>query len=98
MKDYALRLAEAKAYSERGHLKVQTTPVPAGQKFQPGTRVKIADDLGTSMAHFPSGVMATGQYTYAHAFGGDDVKSYCLDVDGFGENSWYEEHQLEAVE
>ena len=46
------------------------------------------------MSHFESGVNATVRYTYAHAYGGDDVKSYCLDVDGRGEVSWYKEWQL----
>jgi hypothetical protein len=49
------------------------------------------------MAHFQSGVNATVKNTYAHAYGGDDVKSYCLDIDDYGEVSWYEEHQLTAI-
>jgi hypothetical protein len=49
------------------------------------------------MSHFQGGVNATVKYTYAHAYGGDDVKSYCLDIDNHGEVSWYEEHQLTAI-
>lgn len=80
-----------------GQHRVRTTKVPKGQKFPIGARVKIAKNLGSSMRHFPSGVGATVRYTYAHAYGGDDVKSYCLDVDGHGEISWYHEHQLTLV-
>jgi hypothetical protein len=76
---------------------MKSRPVPNKQKFQPGARVRIADDLGPAMSHFPAGRTAVVRYTYAHAFGGANVKSYCLDVDGIGEVSWYEEHQLTLV-
>lgn len=49
------------------------------------------------MSHFTSGVNATVVHTYAHAYGGRDVKSYCLNVDGEGRVSWYYEHQLTAI-
>ena len=49
------------------------------------------------MSHFRSGVLATVKYTYAHAYGGDDVTSYCLDIDDYGKVSWYEEHQLTKI-
>lgn len=74
------------------------TSAQGGQKFPPGARVRIAESLRTSMKHFPKGVLATVLYTYAHAYGGSDVKSYCLNVDGFGKISWYEEDQLTSVE
>ena len=77
---------------------MKETPEPPGQKFPIGARVKIADDLGQCMAHFPKGKHATVKYTYAHAYGGNDVKSYSLDVDGHGGSSWYKEHQLTAVQ
>lgn len=92
------RHSQAVAYSAAGDRRVANDPPPAGQKFLPGTRVRIADDLGPTMRHFPSGRMATVHHTYAHAFGGDDIKSYCLDVDGFGRTSWYDEDQLTAIE
>lgn len=75
---------------------VATTPEPKGQKFPCGSRVRIADDLGYSMRHFPSGVNATVLHTYAHAYGGNDVKSYALCIDDYGHSSWYDEHQLTA--
>jgi len=80
-----------------GLAKVASVPEPKGQKFPNGSRVRIADDLGSAMSHFQGGVNATVKYTYAHAYGGDDVKSYCLDIDGYGEVSWYYEHQLTAI-
>ena len=92
--DYEQRFAEASAYYAAGLRRVATDPTPHGQKYAPGTRVRIADDLGPCMSHFPSGMMATVRYVYAHAYGGNDVTSYCLDVDGHDEISWYEEHQL----
>ncbi len=49
------------------------------------------------MSHFTSDCDATVVHTYAHAYGGDDVKSYCLDVDGHGETSWYDEWQLTVI-
>ena len=76
-----------------GMERVKTTPTPEGQRYPVGTRVRIADDLGPYMRHFPAGRFATVLHTYAHAFGGDDVKSYCLDVDGYGPVAWYFENQ-----
>jgi hypothetical protein len=90
--------AQASAFHAQGMRRVQESPMPDGQKFPAGTRVKIADTLKDSMRHFPSGKLATVKYTYAHAYGGDNVKSYCLDIDGIGEVSWYYEDQLELVE
>jgi len=76
---------------------IATKPEPKGQKFPIGTRIRIADDLGTPMSHFPKELDATVKYTYAHAFGGKDVKSYCLDIDGYGQVAWYFEHQLTEI-
>ena len=90
------RQVEAKSYCRAGWLWAATTPEPAGQKFPIGTRVRIADDLGRSMKHFPSGCNATVEYTDAHAFGGD-VKSYALIVDGIGSEAWYDESQLTEI-
>lgn len=95
--DYQVYCAGADARFRAAMFRVSTTSPPVGQKFAPGVRVRIADDLGPCMAHFPRGVMATVRYTYAHAYGGKDVDSYCLDVDGEGETSWYEEGQLTEV-
>jgi hypothetical protein len=95
--DYQQYEQAAKARHEEGLRHVQDSPAPEGQKFPVGARVRIADDLGPSMSHFPKGRLATVKYTHAHAFGGDDVASYCLDVDGCGSTSWYKEHQLTLV-
>jgi len=95
--NYQDRLNSAKAIYAKGLEKVKSTPEPKLQKFANGSRVKIADDLGGSMSHFRSGVEAEVQYTYAHAYGGDDVKSYSLKFDDGSTSSWYEEWQLTAV-
>lgn len=89
--------ANANGIYEQGLLRVKNTPEPKGQKFLIGTRVKISDYLGKSMSHFPSGKLATVLYTYAHAYWGNDVKSYCLDVDGIGSVAWYDESQIESI-
>lgn len=91
---YKERLAIAEETHRQGLEKVRTTPEPEGQKFHIGERVKIDDVLCSSMSHFPAGKTATVVHTYAHAYWGDDVKSYCLDVDGYGQVSWYHESQL----
>ncbi len=97
MKSYEKRLATAQGIHASGLKNVEETPEPSGQKFPNGSRVRIADDLGQSMSHFESGKDATICYTYAHAYGGDNCKIYCLDIDGVGEVSWYNESQLTAI-
>jgi len=92
---YEDRLAEAQAMHMAGMRRVTETPEPPGQKFPCGSRVRIKDDLGSRMSHFPSGKLATVVHVYAHAFGGSNVESYCLDIDGHGQVAWYHEHQLE---
>ena len=77
-----------------GMKRVQNCPMPNGQKYSNGTCVKISENLGASMLHFPSGKKAIVLYTYAHAYGGDDIKSYCLNIDDVGKVSWYNESQL----
>jgi len=75
--------------------KVASTPMPDGQKFPIEARVRVSDDLGPDMSHFSGkGKNATVQYTYAHAYGGSDAKSYSLIIDGIGFSAWYKEHQL----
>jgi len=92
------RIDEAKSYTANCLARMGNKPEPEGQKFPIGTRVRIADDLGKSMSHFRgAGRNATVEHTYAHAFGGDDVKSYFLDVDDVGSNGWYHEHQLTEI-
>ena len=91
--------AEARRMFEMGIARVKTTKYPKEQKFPPGTRVVIAKDLGLGMRHFPSGLPATVEYTYKHAYGGgkDEAKSYSLNVDGHGSIAWYYEHQLSML-
>ena len=91
------RYEDAKAYYEASMERVRTTPPPKGQKFPPGARVKIADDLGPYMAHFISGVEAVVDHTYAHAYGGSNVDDYSLLIDG-SPHAWYHEHQLTLIE
>lgn len=99
MKDYKTRESEAQAYYKQSLERVKNTPEPQGQKFPNGSRVLIANDFGESMSHFSGkGKKATVEYVYSHAYGGDDVKSYCLNVDGEGRSSWYYEHQLTAID
>ena len=82
---------------QEGLERVATTPQPKEQKFQIGTRVKIADDLGEFMSHFTKGVNATVEYTYKHAYEHGSAKLYCLNIDGQGSTAWYEEHQLTII-
>jgi hypothetical protein len=92
------RLSEAEGRYAEGLERIRTTPPPAAQKFAPGTRVWIQKDLGPIMSHFESGLWATVECTHAHAYGGDDVHSYALDLDGHGSNAWYDEEQLHLEE
>lgn len=91
------RLLEAQAYHRVGMMRVQTDPEPEGQVFPCGSRVHIAKDLGMPMSHFPADKDATVVYCYAHAFGGDDVENYCLNIDDIGEVSWYYAYQLTLI-
>jgi len=76
---------------------VQNKSTPKGQKFPIGSRVHIAEDLGPVMKFFPAGCDATVEYTYAHAYGGKDIESYSLIVDGHGSIAWYQEEQLTLI-
>lgn len=80
--------------SNRAAIDISIAATPKGQKFPIGTRVRVADDLGDCMTHFISSCNATVVYTYKQMWGGEDVTSYCLDIDGHGECAWYKEHQL----
>lgn len=96
--EHETRQSQAMSCYEAGESRVKTTPSPKGQKFPCGTRVRIAKDLGSAMSHFESDCNATVKYVHAHAYGGDDIKSYCLDIDGVGEVSWYDEWQLSGIQ
>ena len=98
MVDYETRLSDAKGFHAKGLHRVKTIPEPSGQKFPVGSRVRIADKLPCYKSHFHSGVCATVEYTYAHAYGGDNIKSYSLDIDGIGSVSWYDEGELTEIQ
>lgn len=75
---------------EEGMQRVATTPAPKGQKFAIGALVKIDASTRSDAA----GKLATVKHSYAHAYGGKDTSSYCLDVDGIGVLSWFQEANL----
>ena len=91
------RAIQAQLYYQQGLDRVRDTPEPENQKFANGSRVHIKVIEEPWMSHFEDDCDATVVYTYDHMFGGGDVKSYCLDIDGVGRVSWYEEHQLEQI-
>ena len=97
---YEQRLQHAKRIHADGLRRVENTGEPSGQKFPVGSFVKIADDLGSYMSHFPAGLYAQIGYTHAHAYGGD-ADSYSLFVRFEGSRwssvAWSEEHQLTQV-
>jgi hypothetical protein len=101
MRTYAQRLSEAKGIYEAGLERVSTTPEPNGQKFRKGTFVDIAEDLGCCMQHFHNGIPARVEYTYAHAYWGNDINSYSLLVRGESGHwrsvAWYDEQQLTEI-
>jgi hypothetical protein len=68
------------------------------QKFNKGDKVKVADDLGSDMKHFQSGVEAIVIASYSDQFGGSDTQSYTIYIKGQGEVSWYYDHQMELIE
>jgi hypothetical protein len=97
-KEYA---AQAHGIYSAGLRKVAKTPVPKGQKFLPGTFVWIAKDLGPYMSHFDNDRPAFVEYTYAHAYWGNNIDSYSLVVrydDGtWSSIAWYNENQLTEI-
>jgi len=95
------RSEKLKKINEEAKYNVVNKPEPEGQKFPIGSRVKIADVLGSMMSHFPSGVEATVLYTYAHAYPSFDssaTNQYALEVDVCGFCAWFYEHQLTLIE
>lgn len=96
MKTYKQRKPDALRFYRQGKARAKRAS-NAKQKFAKGTRVHIAKDLGPGMSHFESDLNATVQHSYAQAYGGNDFKSYSLDVDGIGEVAWYDESQLTKI-
>ncbi len=93
----------ARLIHKRGLKRVKTTNPPAKQLFPIGSFVQIAKDLGSSMSHFENDRPAQVQYTYKHAYGGDErqAKIYSLlvryDNGTWNSIAWYEEHQLTRI-
>lgn len=83
---------------EAGLRKVATTPEPIGQLFPIGSFVKIEQD-----PDFPSKEIEIGkvEYTYAHAFWGDETNKYsllCRYGDGeWSSVAWFFGRQLELI-
>jgi len=98
MIDYETRVADAMGIFTEGRRRLKAMAEPDGQKFHIGQRVHIAKDLGETMIYFNSDVDATVVGVYSHMYGGDDVESYSLNIDGIGESAWYQEWQLTAIE
>lgn len=104
----------AKSIYEEGMERVKNTPAPEGQKFPPGCRVKIIGDSHPLISMTSDlngnileesvtqsryvGKLATVEYTYSHAFGGNAVSTYSLDIDGIGSHAWHQEENLELLE
>lgn len=72
---------------------------PKNQKFRHGDLVRVADDLGSSMAHFTKSCNAIVMASYYEQFGGSSTKDfdYTIFIEGGGETSWYHEHQLTFI-
>jgi hypothetical protein len=68
------------------------------QKFQRFDHIKIAEDLGSAMSHFKSGVEAIVLYSYKEKYGGrHHAHQYCLYFKGGGQSAWYNENQLTLI-
>jgi hypothetical protein len=92
---------EYAAYAKAMYLRPCGDNAP-GQKFSRGVKVKVADEMPPTMAHFPKGFEAIVEYSCAQKYGGNDIKSYSLIMlaDGKPVNSiaWYYEHQLTLLD
>lgn len=83
---------------EAGLKRVREIPEPVGQKFPVGSFVRIADKHNKGQSE----QFAKVQYTYAHAYEGDDVTNYSLLVryahNSWSSGAWYFESQLSPVD
>lgn len=72
------------------------------QKFFLGDLVRVADDLGPSMNHFPKGQDAIVLYSYSENYGRTSARDdniFCLYVlKDRSETSWYHAKQLTLIE
>ena len=95
------RQQDAKSYVEQSILKLKKTKEPAGQKYPIGSFVWIGE-MPPYMFHFEANRAARVEFTYGHAFGGNDVDSYSLlvrlDSGEWTSISWYQEYQLTLIE
>lgn len=71
-----------------------SSPVQLFDKFD---LVRIAKDLGEGMNHFESDCDAIVIGSDADQYGGDDISSYTVFIEGVGEVSWYEDYQLTLI-
>lgn len=91
MIDYEKRLAQAKAYSAWGEENVKNGTFKTKQKYPKGARVQTTH----TWAGCTTGTIIG---TYAQLYGGDNIDSYSLDIDGRGKCSWFPEASLTLIE
>ena len=96
MRLQSTRLLKARETFLKGLERVKNTPTPEGQKYAIGTRVQISENSPTWL-QFPDGRIATVEYTYAHAFGGNDVNLYSLDLNGRSV-AWFHDYELIPID
>jgi hypothetical protein len=68
------------------------------QKFKKGDLVRVAKSLGECMSHFTADCDAIVIGSYKDQYGGTNTKSYTIHIKGYGQTSWYYEHQLSLIE
>ena len=71
------------------------------QKFFRGHRIKIDDEMPTSMKHFTSGAEAIVEYSYSDVHSNEEHSSYSLlilEPTGSHSSAWYWEDQLTLVD
>lgn len=68
------------------------------QMFHKGDLVHVAKDLGPMMSHFENDTDAIVIGSYKDQFGGDNVDSFTLHLEGRGQASWYYGCQLTLLE
>jgi len=69
------------------------------QKFKHGDKVKVAKNLGSTMAHFRNDFEAIVMYSYASKYGVDHDGNYgIMACDTGNECAWYNENQLTLIE
>lgn len=90
MISYEERYRKATEIFEQGLKNVRTRPIPLNQKFNPGTFVY----------HKRHKLPARIECTYAHAYWGDNIKSYSLTIrypSGWSSSAWHDESLLTKI-